>query len=67
VSADVIQFKQKPIKGTQPAAQPGPDTPRFFCRACDSDHFMAYPNGSMHCACCGALMRNLTVFDGSAS
>jgi hypothetical protein len=40
-----------------------PDAPRFFCLSCDTDHFKLYASGSVHCAGCGALIRNIGVSD----
>ena len=45
-----------------------PEAPRFFCLSCDTDQFKLYATGSVHCACCGALIRNIGVSDsGSGS
>lgn len=43
-----------------------PDAPRFFCLSCDSDHFKLYASGTVHCASCGALIRNLAASDSQA-
>ena len=43
-----------------------PDAPRFFCLSCDTDHFKLYATGSVHCASCGALIRNIEVSDSAA-
>lgn len=43
-----------------------PDAPRFFCLSCDTDQFKLYATGSVHCAACGALIRNIGVSDSSA-
>ena len=43
-----------------------PDAPRFFCLSCDSDHFKLYASGTVHCASCGALIRNLEASDQQA-
>ena len=40
-----------------------PDAPRFFCLSCDTDQFKLYASGSVHCASCGALIRNIGVSD----
>ena len=47
-------------------AAKAPDSPRFFCLSCDTDHFKLYASGSVHCASCGALIRNIGVSDSSA-
>ena len=43
-----------------------PDAPRFFCLSCDTDQFKLYASGSVHCAACGALIRNIGVSDSVA-
>jgi hypothetical protein len=54
---------------TQPhAPQALPNgTPHYFCLRCDTDQFKLYPGGTVHCAHCGALMRNISVRDSSPS
>ncbi|MGQ0545509.1 MAG: hypothetical protein ACT4P3_09280 [Betaproteobacteria bacterium] len=37
------------------------DGPRYFCTRCDADEFRIAQAGSVHCAACGATMRNLFV------
>ena len=51
-------------KPRKPALRPKvPEAPRFFCLSCDTDQFKLYASGSVHCACCGALIRNIGVSD----
>lgn len=57
--ATVLQFKQRPVKGTQKRG--APNVERFFCLACDTDLFKVYPTGVIHCANCGSLIRNMEV------
>jgi len=33
----------------------------YFCLRCETDRFRLYATGMIHCAQCGALMRNLLV------
>lgn len=40
-----------------------PEAPRYFCLSCDSDVFKLYASGSVHCASCGALIRNVHASD----
>ena len=55
-------------KARKPArALKAPDAPRFFCLSCDADQFKLYASGSVHCAACGALIRNIGVSDSVAS
>jgi DNA-directed RNA polymerase subunit RPC12/RpoP len=41
-----------------PAQEPGA---MYYCLRCDGDEFKLQAAGSVHCAHCGALMRNLLV------
>jgi hypothetical protein len=34
---------------------------QYFCTRCDAGEFRLSPLGAVHCAHCGALMRNLLV------
>ena len=43
-----------------------PDAPRFFCMSCDTDEFKIYATGTIHCASCGALIRNIEASDTQA-
>ena len=46
----------------QAAKQPAPDLEaQYFCTRCDSGEFKLAAAGMVHCAHCGALMRNLLV------
>jgi hypothetical protein len=41
---------------------PAPDSgAQYYCLRCDADEFRLYASGMVHCAHCGALMRNLLV------
>jgi hypothetical protein len=41
---------------------PSPDAvPHYYCQRCDTDHFKLYSSGAVHCASCGALIRNIVV------
>ena len=53
---------RKPRKSARTPAR-APDAPRFFCLSCDTDQFKLYASGSVHCASCGALIRNVEVSD----
>jgi hypothetical protein len=45
-----------------PARPQAPDAPRYFCLTCDTDHFKLYAAGTVHCAACGSLIRNVQIF-----
>jgi hypothetical protein len=56
---------RKPRKSAR-APTRAPDAPRFFCLSCDTDQFKLYASGTVHCASCGALIRNVEVSDSQA-
>jgi hypothetical protein len=62
--ADYRRSKSVPRKQTS-AASGTAGAPHYFCMRCDGDRFMAYCSGAIHCAHCGALMRNILVNEAS--
>lgn len=50
-------------KRRKPASAPAPDASgaQYFCTRCDSGEFRLSALGMVHCAHCGARMRNLAV------
>jgi ribosomal protein L37AE/L43A len=52
---------RKRRKPAQRAVAPGESGAQYFCTRCDSDEFKLSAAGMVHCAHCGALMRNLLV------
>jgi len=56
---------RKPRKSARTPTR-APDAPRFFCLSCDTDQFKLYASGTVHCASCGALIRNVEVSDSQA-
>ena len=63
--ASVVQLSDyRKARRARRSVRPADDaTPHYFCLRCDSDHFKLFASGSVHCASCGALMRNITVID----
>jgi late competence protein required for DNA uptake (superfamily II DNA/RNA helicase) len=59
--AEVLKFKQRPVKGTQPPVNQEPTGNRYFCRRCDCQEFLIMETGSVHCSSCYSLIRNLEV------
>jgi len=48
--------------GRGPQRAPAQDSgAQYYCLRCDADEFRLYASGMVHCAHCGALMRNLLV------
>lgn len=58
----IHQFKPR-IVGTQPPVRKWPDSPRFFCIACNMDDFKLYSDGTVHCANCGSRISNVTTYE----
>lgn len=54
---------RKPPKGVRaaPAASVERAEPHYYCLRCDTDAFKLASSGIVHCAHCGARMRNLLV------
>ena len=54
--------RRKPPKRAAQSAAPQPELgAQYFCTRCDADEFKLSAAGMVHCAHCGALMRNLLV------
>jgi ribosomal protein L37AE/L43A len=54
-------------KPAAPKAAPYSDCgAQYFCTRCDADEFRLSAAGMVHCAHCGALMRNLFVTPASS-
>ena len=62
VRLDEYRKARKPARSRLKA----PEAPRFFCLSCDTDQFKLYACGTVHCASCGALIRNIEVSDSAA-
>lgn len=56
-----------PRRAVTSATKPLQGAPHYFCLRCDTDQFKLFPGGTVHCAHCGALMRNITVADKGSS
>ncbi len=52
---------RKRRKPARRASAPAELTAQYFCTRCDADEFKLSAAGMVHCAHCGALMRNLLV------
>ncbi len=70
--AHIVKLSEyrKPAPGTARGrgnASAGALAPHYFCLRCDTDQFRLFPAGAVHCAQCGALMRNLGVSDSEGT
>jgi ribosomal protein L37AE/L43A len=52
---------RKRRKAAKRASVPVEVGAQYFCTRCDADEFKLSAAGMVHCAHCGALMRNLLV------
>ena len=48
------QLAQRAAASAEPAAQ-------YYCLRCEAEEFRLYSSGTIHCARCGALIRNIEV------
>ena len=48
------QQMQRAATGAEPGAQ-------YFCLRCEAEEFRLYATGTIHCAKCSALIRNINV------
>ena len=53
--------RRKAARAAEPAANRADLGAQYFCTRCDADEFKLSATGMVHCAHCGALMRNLLV------
>jgi ribosomal protein L37AE/L43A len=53
--------RRKPARSAVPAPEVLSAGAQYFCTRCDADEFKLSAAGMVHCAHCGALMRNLLV------
>ena len=52
--------RRKPARSASPETAPAAGA-QYYCTRCDGGEFHLSPLGIVHCAHCGALMRNLFV------
>ena len=57
---------RKRRKPARRASAPLELSAQYFCTRCDADEFKLSAAGMVHCAHCGALMRNLLVSPSSS-
>ena len=65
----LAEYRKRRKAAHQAARQPAQSadsTAQYFCTRCDSDDFKLSAAGMVHCAHCGALMRNLLVTPSSS-
>jgi hypothetical protein len=52
---------RKPRQPARRAATTPGTVPHYVCLRCETGEFKLYSSGMVHCAQCGALMRNLLI------
>lgn len=55
----LAEYRKRRRQAAPPPARPLSWGAKYYCLRCDADEFRLYASGSVHCAHCGALMRNL--------
>jgi ribosomal protein L37AE/L43A len=61
----LAEYRKRRKPARRPSA-PAELTAQYFCTRCDADEFKLSAAGMVHCAHCGALMRNLLVTPSAA-
>ena len=59
--ANVVRLSEFRRRKAQPQRASAQSGAQYFCIRCEADEFRLYAVGSIHCARCGALIRNITV------
>ena len=58
----LAEYRKRRKRRAAPAPEAFPAVgAQYFCTRCDSDEFKLSAAGMVHCAHCGALIRNLLV------
>ena len=53
--------RKRPAAAPRAPLPPASHGPQYYCTRCDAEEFRLEASGRVHCARCGALMRNLLV------
>ena len=56
----LAEYRKRRRQDASPRPQPAGGA-QYYCLRCDADEFRLYASGNVHCARCGALMRNLSL------
>ena len=57
----LADYRRRRRQATSRRTPPASCSAQYYCLRCDADEFRLYASGSVHCAHCGALMRNLAL------
>jgi hypothetical protein len=56
----LADFRRRKVLAQRASASPEPGS-QYFCLRCEAEEFRLYATGTIHCAKCGALIRNIHV------
>ena len=57
----LAEYRQRRRAAVAPRPKAGGWGAQYYCLRCDADEFRLYASGNVHCAHCGAFMRNLCL------
>jgi transcription elongation factor Elf1 len=57
----MAEYRKRHRQAAAPRPKPAGWGAQYYCLRCDADEFRLYASGNVHCAHCGALMRNLEL------
>jgi hypothetical protein len=55
----LAEYRRRRLPAALSRQKPANWGAQYYCLRCDADQFRLYASGSVHCAHCGAFMRNL--------
>jgi hypothetical protein len=55
----LAEYRKRRRAATLSRSMPANWGAQYYCLRCDADEFRLYASGTVHCAHCGAFMRNL--------
>lgn len=55
----LAEYRKRRREAASPRKPPANWGAQYYCLRCDADEFRLYASGNVHCAHCGAFMRNL--------
>ena len=62
----LAEFRRRKASAQRAGATAEPGA-QYFCLRCEAEEFRLYALGTIHCAKCGALIRNLRVSPPSSA
>jgi hypothetical protein len=57
----LAEYRKRRRPAALPRSRPAGWGAQYYCLRCDADEFRLYASGNVHCAHCGAFMRNLAL------